>query len=464
MKNNILKLSYLLLGLFMVLLLYLSYLQLIKGPVLAANPYNRRLYELEAQVRRGTIFDINGVALAKTEYGEGQSRRVYPEGAAAAHLVGYISERYGRAGLESAYDSYLLGMEGNDRTRNLINRFLGREQAGGDVFLTIDAGLQELALDLLGGRRGAVVMLDPGTGAIMAMVSSPGYDPNRLDEIWSGLVQDSSSPLLNRAAQGAYPPGSIFKVVTAAGALAADPGLATSIFNCPGFLEVEGYKLTDLAAHGEVDLRKALAVSCNTTFARLGLSQKAAGFQQAFKAFGLAQDPGLGVPVRSCTMASKNEMTAPELASSAIGQGQLLVSPFHMALVASAIANEGTIMQPYLVDSVRDSAGFTLHRAAQRSWQRATTPGIAGMIKEGMIAAVEDGTARAAGLPGMQVAGKTGSAQNPHGPAHAWFIGFAPAEQPRMAVAVVLENAGAGGALAAPIAGELMAAAASRGY
>jgi peptidoglycan glycosyltransferase len=202
MKNNILKLSYLLLGLFMVLLLYLSYLQLIKGPVLAANPYNRRLYELEAQVRRGTIFDINGVALAKTEYGEGQSRRVYPEGAAAAHLVGYISERYGRAGLESAYDSYLLGMEGNDRTRNLINRFLGREQAGGDVFLTIDAGLQELALDLLGGRRGAVVMLDPGTGAIMAMVSSPGYDPNRLDEIWSGLVQDSSSPLLNRAAQG----------------------------------------------------------------------------------------------------------------------------------------------------------------------------------------------------------------------------------------------------------------------
>ena len=239
MKNNILKLSYLLLGLFMVLLLYLSYLQLIKGPVLAANPYNRRLYELEAQVRRGTIFDINGVALAKTEYGEGQSRRVYPEGAAAAHLVGYISERYGRAGLESAYDSYLLGMEGNDRTRNLINRFLGREQAGATFFLQLMPDSRSWPW-ICWGPAGAVVMLDPGTGAIMAMVSSPGYDPNRLDEIWSGLVQDSSSPLLNRAAQGAYPPGSIFKVVTAAGALAADPGLATSIFNCPGFLEVEG--------------------------------------------------------------------------------------------------------------------------------------------------------------------------------------------------------------------------------
>jgi peptidoglycan glycosyltransferase len=163
-------------------------------------------------------------------------------------------------------------------------------------------------------------------------------------------------------------------------------------------------------------------------------------------------------------MASKNEMTNPELASSAIGQGQLLVSPFHMALVAAAIANEGTLMQPYLVDSVRDSMGVTIHKAAQVSWQRATTPAIAAIIKEGMIAAVEDGTARAARLPGMQVAGKTGSAQNPHGPTHAWFIGFAPAEQPAIAVAVVLENAGAGGAVAAPIAGQLMAAALSRGY
>ena len=190
MKDNILKLSYLLLGLFIVFILYLSYLQLIKGPVLAANPYNRRLYELEARVRRGTIFDAKGLALAKTEYGEGRSRRVYPEGAAAAHLVGYISERYGRAGLESAYDSYLLGMEGNDRTRNLINRLLGREQAGGDVYLTIDAGLQKLALDLLAGRRGAVVMLDPRTGAIRAMVSSPAMIPiswTKPGPVWSRI-------------------------------------------------------------------------------------------------------------------------------------------------------------------------------------------------------------------------------------------------------------------------------------
>lgn len=464
MKKNILNLSYLLLGLFVIFLSYLSWLQLFKGPVLAANPYNRRLYELEAQVRRGAIYDTKGVALAKTEYGENRARRVYPEGAGAAHLVGYVSERYGRTGLESAFDRHLLGMEGSDRVRNLLNRLLGREQAGGDIFLTIDAGLQKLAANLLAGRPGAVVMLKPGTGAILAMVSSPGYDPNSLDETWSGLVQEPSSPLLNRAAQGAYPPGSTFKVVTAAGALAVDPGLATETFNCPGFLEVEGYRLTDLAAHGEIDFKKALAVSCNTTFARLGLSQKTAGFRQAFKNFALDRDPGLGIPVRPGTMAPGKELTGPELASSAIGQGRLLVSPLHMTLVAAAIANEGVLMHPYLVHSTRDSAGFTHQAAAGRSWQKATTPDIAAIIKEGMVAAVESGTAQAAGLPGMRVAGKTGSAENPGGPAHAWFIGFAPAEQPGIAIAVVLENAGSGGALAAPIAGKLLAAAAAGGY
>jgi peptidoglycan glycosyltransferase len=464
MKQNILKLSYLLLGLFIILVVYLSYLQLIRGPVLAANPYNRRFYELETQIRRGTIYDVRGVALAKTEYEGNQGQRVYPKGVSAAHLVGYVSERYGRTGLESAYDRYLLGLEDTDRIRNLINRLLGREQAGGNVFLTIDAGLQDLAMDLLGSRRGAVVLLDTRTGAIRAMVSSPSYNPNRLDEIWSGLLQNPSSPLLNRATQGAYPPGSIFKVVTAAGALAVDPGLSTMIFSCPGFLEVEGYKLTDLAAHGEVDLKKALAVSCNTTFARLGLIQKAAGFQQAVRAFGLEQDPGLGIPVRVCTMASAGEMTQPELAGSAIGQGQMLVSPLHMALVAAAVANEGVIMKPYLVESVKDSAGFTVQRTVYHSWQKAFTPDIAGIIKEGMVGAVQYGTAQAAALPGIQVAGKTGSAQNPQGPAHAWFIGFAPAVQPGLAVAVVLENAGSGGAVAAPIAGRLLAAAMSKGY
>lgn len=465
MKHNILKLGIMMLGLFVVLAVYLSYLQVVKGPSLAASPYNRRFQEYESQVRRGTIYDVKGVALARTEFSGGtKGNRVYPRGADMAHLVGYISDRYGRAGLESAFDGNLLGMEGTDKIKNLINKLLGKEQAGGDIALTVDASLQKLAMELLGNRRGAVVLLDPRTGAVRVMASSPSYDPNHLDENWSRLVKDEASPLMNRAAQGAYPPGSTFKVVTAAGALAANPDLASKTFNCQGNLVVDGYKLTDLAVHGEVNLTKALAVSCNTTFAQLGLNLGADGFYRTVKAFGLEQDPALEIPVRPGTLAPPGKMIPTELASSAIGQGKVLVSPLHMALVAAAIANKGVMMHPYLVETVKDSLGETTQRAAAHPWLNATTPEISGVIREGMVDAVRYGTARAAAVSGMQVAGKTGSAENARGQTHAWFIGFAPSDQPRLAIAVILENAGMGGSVAAPVASSLLEAAINRGY
>lgn len=464
MKNNILKLGILMFGLFAILVVYLSYLQVIRGPAIAANTYNHRFQEYEAQVLRGTIYDAKGAVLARTDFTDGRGSRVYPRGRETAHLIGYISEMYGRAGLESAYDRYLLGREGSDRIRNYVNKILNRQQSGGDMVLTLDANLQELAVDLLGGRRGAVVLLDPRSGAVRVMASSPSFDPNRLDDIWSSLVADEAAPLINRATQGAYPPGSAFKVVTAAGALAEKPNLAAKTFSCPGFIEVNGYKLMDTDVHGEVDIKKALAVSCNTTFAQLGLDLGPDGFERAVKAFGLTQDPGLGLPVRPGTMAPTDKLHPAELASSAIGQGEVLVSPLQMALVASAIANKGVIMRPYLVDTVKDSMGEVILQTSGRKWLTATSPQIAGIIKEGMLDAVRYGTATAAAVPGMQVAGKTGSAQNPHGASHAWFIGFAPAGQPTLAVAVILENAGSGGVVAAPIAGRLIAAAAAKGY
>lgn len=464
MKRNIYKLGILMLGLFSILAVYLSYLQVIRGPALAASPYNHRFQEYEAQVLRGTIYDAGGVALARTEFADGRGRRVYPRGHETAHLIGYISELYGRAGLESVYDNYLLGREGADRIRNYVNKIFDRQQTGGDMVLTLDANLQELAVDLLGGRRGAAVLLDPRSGAVRVMASSPGFDPNRLDNIWNSLVEDEASPLINRATQGAYPPGSTFKVLTAAGALAEEPGLTARMFDCPGFIEVNGYKLEDSGVHGEVDIKEALAVSCNTTFAQLGLDLGPEGFERAVKSFGLTQDPGLGLPARPGTMAPVDKLHPSELASSAIGQGEVLVSPLQMALVAAAVANKGVMMRPYLVDIVKDSMGEVIQQTSGRKWLTATSPQIAEVIKEGMVGAVRHGTATAAAVAGMQVAGKTGSAQNPHGASHAWFIGFAPADQPTLAVAVVLENAGSGGAVAAPIAGRLIAAAAARGY
>lgn len=464
MKNNILKLGYLLLGLFLVLLGYLTYLQMWRGPALAANPYNRRFQEQEARIRRGTIYDTKGVVLARTEFSGGKGRRIYPEGANTVHMVGYISDRYGRSGLESAYDRHLLGMEGADRIKNLFNNLLEKEQVGGDIVLSVDSDLQAMAMELLGGRRGAVVLLDTKTGAVRVMASSPSYNPNYLEEVWPRLLNDEEAPLINRAVQGAYPPGSTFKVITAAGALAVNPGLVNANFSCPGYLIVDGYRLDDIAVHGKVDLKKALAVSCNTTFAWLGLNLGADGFYRSVKAFGIKESIDLGIPVRAGTLASPGEMNPSELASSAIGQGQVLASPLHMALVAEAIANKGVIMRPYLVETVRNSLGETVQRAAYHTWLNATTPEISEIIRDGMIDAVRYGTAGAAYVPGMQVAGKTGSAQNPRGQAHAWFIGFAPADRPRMAVAVILENAGSGGSAAAPIAGKLLAYAAARGY
>ena len=465
MKRNIFKMGVVLMGLLLLLTVYLSYLQTIDNRAMAANPYNRRIAAREAQILRGGIYDTGGVALAETQSVNGEYQRVYPLGNSAAHLVGYRSAQYGKTGLESVYDPVLLGLDGSDRLRNTYYRLLGEDQQkGGDVVLTIDSSLQKLAEDLLGARRGAVVLMDCRTGALRAVASSPRYDPNRLESDWSSLTQDDAAPLLNRAFQGAYPPGSVFKLVTASGILAANAQVATEIFECPGYFVVDGYTLTDSGTHGQVDLEKALAVSCNTAFAQLGLTLGAEGLSRTFKAFGLDQNPLADLETRPGAMAAVKEMTQTELASCAIGQGELLLNPLSLTLVAAAIANEGAIMRPYLVEYLRDSTGAITRTTTPSRWRVATTSAIAQEIKEAMVEAVRSGTATGAAISGVQVAGKTGSAQNPHGQSHAWFVGFAPAEQPRLCIAVVVENAGGGGAVAAPIAGRILKEAFNKEY
>ena len=464
MRTNIFRLGLFLLGILLVFAAYLSYIAVYRGPAIAFHPYNRRWQVLEEKISRGKIYDATGTVLAYDQKISQGKRRVYSLGEATAHVLGYCSARYGRAGLEAFLDRHLLGMEGSDSFRNLVRSLLGEQKAGGDVFLTIDAQLQQKSMELLGGRRGAVVVLDPRTGAVRAMVSSPSFDSNRLDQIWEEINADEFSPLLNRATCGAYPPGSSFKVVTAAAALTADQDLARRVIDCPGYIDVEGFRLGDVAAHGRVDLIRALAVSCNTYFASLGLEAGAVAFYRTVKNFGFEEDPGLGLPVRPATFAPPGKLKGAELAASAIGQGEVLVSPLHMAMAAAAVANEGVLMRPYLIEELLDSSGRTVQRAEPRAWKTALPAAAAAVIREGMVEAVARGTAGAAGLSGVQVAGKTGSAQNPLGKTHAWFIGFAPASKPRLAVAVILENAGSGGEAAAPLAGKLFSLAFARGY
>lgn len=488
MNDNIRKLGYFFIAIFTVLALYLGYLNAVVGPRLATDPHNRRLAAAEEAVTRGTIYDRRGVVLAEDRVTDGVKRRVYPLGKETAHLLGFVSPRYGRTGLESVFDSYLLAMDEAGRIKSFFDRILGRERRGYNIGLTIDSRLQSQAWNLLGGRRGAVVALDPGTGAVLAMVSSPSFDPETLDNVVrteSGVqngkkvelkitgydmlkMQTEAAPLLNRVARGVYTPGSVFKIVTGAGALEANPQNQARVYQCQGSIIVEGFVLKDFGVHGNLGFNDAVAISCNTYFATLGLDLGEEGLKKAARSFGFEfieydKDGRYGsypvvsgeIPFNPGTIPS-NKMSGPEVASAAMGQGRVLVSPFQMALVAAGVANGGVVMKPVVLEKVVAGNGMVIKRIAPEAMYTAVSPGVAGILAAAMEEAVKRGTATQASLSGIRVAGKTGSAQNPRGQAHAWFIGFAPAVNPRIAVAVVLENAGSGGDLAAPVARELM--------
>lgn len=453
MKKNVLRLAYAVMAGLVGLTLYLGvipfYVDRVAGD--GKGPADPRLYAREKMIKRGAILDRNGRELARSIPGDEGYTREYPLGAAAAHVVGYHSARYGSAGLEKTMARVLLGMEGGNPMEELADRILGRSGAGYDVTLTLDAELQEFVYRSLRGRTGAAVVLDPATGEVLAMTASPSYDPADV----SRYLEDPGAPMLNRAAQGAYPPGSVFKIVTAAGVLTTRPDLLNEEIECTGSMEVNGFVLRDNAVHGRVDFHTAFSRSCNVAFGTYGLALGPQEFHRRALAFGVTGGLDFPLPVYRGNLSQPGKMSEPELASGAIGQGEVLISPLQAAQLACAVANRGTIMHPYLI-SRYDTASGAQKVFHPRQWKQGMDPAVADALKEEMVLVVRSGTGRAASLPGVTVAGKTGSAENPHGKAHAWFVGFAPAEEPRVAVAVLLENAGAGGSHAAPLAGEII--------
>ncbi|MBM7855748.1 peptidoglycan glycosyltransferase [Desulfohalotomaculum tongense] len=453
MKNNIGKLGCFLVALLIVLIFYLSYVQLETGPRLAAHPKNQRVLEQISITQRGNIYDRNRIPLAETRWVDNHRQRFYPFKNETCHLVGYTSKIYGITGLEAAYSKQLLGLTAAGRFINLVRKIQGKPPAGEDLVLTLDIKLQHLAAELLAetNKPGALVVLDPRTGAVLAAVSQPSFDPNNLEEQWKALINNRDAPLLNRAFQGAYPPGSVMKLITAAGALSAGY-TGEEMFHCPGYLMVDGYKLADNGVHGNINIIEAIVVSCNKVFGKLGLDLGKKNFMQTAEKFGFKQDFNLSLEVRPSTISSDRDMDEKELASAAIGQGELLVSPLHMALVSATIANDGVMMQPYLVQEVISPSGQVLYHHKPSVMQRAASSTVCAAIRKAMIASVERGTGKAARIKNVAVAGKTGTAENEHGQPHAWFVAFAPAHQPRVAVAVIIENGGSGGAVAAPIA------------
>jgi peptidoglycan glycosyltransferase len=438
------------------------WVQVVAAPGLANNPHNPRAALLAAY--RGSIVARDGTVLAQsTAHG-----RTYPLGAAVAHAVGYASARYGTSGLEAAFDAALSPhATANDPLAEIRALLRGgpREPAvrGATVVTTIDPAVQEALYDSLAPyARGAGVALDPRTGAVLALASVPSFDPGRIDETFGEIAQSSQSPLLDRATDGLYPPGSTFKIVTAGAGLDAGVVTLDSTFEDPGTLAVGSFLVHDNEgeATGSQDLTGAFALSSNVDFAQIALRLGPDRWLDEARRWGLGDPIGFTLETARDRIPSRADLSPGVLAQLGFGQADLLVTPLRMALVAATVASGGTEPRPFLVRALRED-GRERQLDAPSFLANPISNDIADELNRMMVAVVQHGTGTAAALPYAVVAGKTGTATNPAGRSHAWFVAFAPADAPRVAVAIVVENAGYGGDVAAPIARRVIAAALS---
>lgn len=444
--------------LFAMLAVRQAYVQIVAGPSIAANPYNPRHALLSAH--RGRILGSDGTVLAQT-VGE---KRSYPLGASLAQTVGYVSARYGTSGLEDAFDRALTPPETTGdigaQFGEILQAFGGKQSIsrGADVVTTLDPAIEQTLFgDLDRYSRGAGVVIDPRTGAVLALASVPSFDPNDLAASFPSLLHDRSSPLLNRSIDGLYPPGSTFKIFTAASAL--DSGTVTmhSTFYDPGYYTIGNFTLHDDEgeATGTQDLTGAFALSSNVDFGQIALKMGTGTFYTYLERWGIGQSLDFQLPASRGRVPSKSSVVPGELAQMGFGQGALLMTPLQMALIASTIADGGNEPRPYIVRQVvRPGAPGSSYGSAELA--APISADTAGNVKNMMVAVVQRGTGTSAQLPGVTVAGKTGTATNPFGAPHSWFVCFAPAENPRVAVAIVVENAGYGAAVAAPIARDVL--------
>ncbi|MDP9100852.1 MAG: penicillin-binding protein 2 [Actinomycetota bacterium] len=468
---------------FLALLANLNYVQVVKSQAYRDDGRNARVL-LRAYAReRGPIAIGDGrnrmaLALSVATKDRLKYLRTYSAGPEYAPVTGFYSLVYGRTGIEANQERILSGEDDRLFVRRLSDLFTGRKPQGGSILLTLSAAAQQAAWSGLAGKRGAVVALDPRTGAVLAMASAPSYDPGLLSthdpeairKAYTTYLADPAQPMLNRGINAAYPPGSTFKVVTTAAALAAGYHPDTRIPSPTTLaLPQTSQPLTNFGGEKCGDgttstLADALRISCNTAFGGLGLRLGSGALRKQAQAFGFG-DSSLRLPTRVSPSVFPDVLSPPQVAQSAIGQFDVRVTPLQMALIASGVANGGDIMSPYLVREVQAPDLSRLDVATPTVYRHALDRTVADQLRAMMELVVSSGTGTAAQIPGVRVAGKTGTAQHAPGqPPHAWFIGFAPADNPQVAVAVVVENGGSlgseatGGRLAAPIARDVMRA------
>ena len=457
-----------------------GYWQVARSQELSSAPDDPAVIAAARQAPRGTIRDRHGEVLASNKLDANKEPfRVYPD-RSMTPVIGYASRQYGLAGLELTYDAQLSGLRRADPVADMLTKFQSERYDPQDLALTISLALQKAALRGLGDDRGAVVMLDPRTGEVLALASNPTFNasplanPATASATWQNLNADKSHPLLPRATQGLYVPGSIMKIVTEMAGLDSGAITPSTTFKQQPAAEqtgllVSGFRIRDghHPATGDkaLDLLEATEVSCNIYFALAGLRTGGAALDATARRLGFYSPIPFDLPTKASQLTNGSGrlpggfLDNVELANAAYGQAETLVTPLQMAVVAATVANDGVPLQPRLVQSFTGSSGTT--KTSVHELGRVISISDDEIVKAAMERAVEGDLGReftsGAALNGIPTAGKTGTAQlGGNGEPHSWFIGFAPVDQPRIAIAVLVENGGHGAQRAAPLAGELM--------
>lgn len=454
MNTNINKVTYIILMLFSLIVFRLTQLHVLDAEELVTSQLNKRSIVKELKTPRGTIKSADGLVLAKSEKIDGKYKRTYPTGGLFAHIVGFSHHNYGRSGAESSLNPYL-SIDSNDHlfkrlASNLLNEDLVR-----DVTLTLDSNMQSKARQLLENRTGAIVVIEVKTGDLLAVYSNPVFDPNNLESDWKKLISSQNSPLLSRATQGLYPPGSMMKIVTAASALKNGISKETT-WDGPSYLTVSGGKVRNYRdqSSGKMTLSQAMAKSSNTIFAQVGMELKGR-LQDTANRFGFNDRPDVDFAMVKSKIYDIGDMDDLELAWTAVGQGRTLVSPIHMAMILSAIANKGPMPMPNIVKKHQIADKIEIMNRS-RTWLRPIDEATAEDVEQMLVSVMQTGTGRVAAIDGVSLAGKTGTAEIKDQRPHSWFGAYGPVEDPKVAVVVLVENGGLGGETAAPIAKEML--------
>ena len=447
--------------LFMMLIGRIVYILVAESDSLRSNINNTKADSNSENVIRGDIITGEGTLLATTLLDEyGNQTRSYPFDNVFAHVIGYASN--GKSGLE-AEENYDLLTSHASLLKQIQAGENGEKIQGDRLVVSLNPKLQQAAYYALGSYRGAVVVMEPDSGRILALVSKPDFNPNTIGSEWETLSADTaSSPLLNRATQGLYPPGSTFKMITSLAYLRAHPkDYAQFSWNCQGALTQGDVTITCYGdqMHGQEDLASAFANSCNTAFAQIGLDLDNTQLRKTAEDFLFNKSLPTRLPSSQSVFSLKKDSSAGEQMTTAIGQGDTLVSPLHMALITSTIANGGVMMKPSLVDRIETSDGTLVKEFDPEIFRKIMTPEEASILTEYMTGTVTGGTAAALSGNGYTVAGKTGSAEYETGETtgtHSWFCGFAETGEPHIAIAVIAEDGGTGSSTAVPIAKQIL--------